>query len=115
MERALSLFKDKGDRRSQALCLYELSMIHHARRDNDASLATAEQSLKLCRQLGDRFASVYVLSVLGRAQMAAGHHEAACHSWQEAGQIAAQIAVETGGPHPEAGAVARLLRQHGCR
>jgi tetratricopeptide (TPR) repeat protein len=92
--RARALFRDNGDRQSEALALQNLGMIYADRREWEASADMYEQCLGLCEWLGNRPMVAKVLLNRTEVLVARGEFERAVHGCELSMSISAEIGAE---------------------
>lgn len=83
-EHVLQLFKEMGDRKSQARALYRLSLLAADRSEWESARSYGTVSLDLCRDLQDNWGEVYVAHHLGQVQLHLQHADVAQILWQRA-------------------------------
>ena len=112
--RARALFRDNGDRSSEALALQNLGMIHADRREWEAAADMYEQCLGLCEWLGNRPMVAKVLLNRTEVLAARGEFERAVRGCEVAMSIAVEIGdeVERGEAFRWQGYALRLAGQH---
>ncbi len=92
--RARALFRDNGDRASEALALQNLGMIYADRREWEASTDMYEQCLGLCEWLGNRPMVAKVLLNQTEVLVARGEFERAVHNCELSKSISVEIGDE---------------------
>lgn len=90
-EAALQLFKEMGDRQSQARALYRLSLLAADAKDFAGAQQAGARSLELCRQLNDRWGLVYVAHHLGEVCAQRQQPDRARELWLEARRVAGEL------------------------
>jgi tetratricopeptide (TPR) repeat protein len=88
VEESILQFQRMGDRRSLALAYYELSSIQIHRKQYDAALLAAQNSLGLLRTLNDEYILVFTLLRLGDVYQHLGDTPTARVCWTEGHNIA---------------------------
>lgn len=101
----LQLFKQMGDRKSQARALYRLSLLEADRSEWESAKTYGTLSLDLCRQLRDGWGEVYVAHHLGQVYAQLRHIDLARALWAAALSVAAPLA------HPLTEALRELVNQ----
>jgi tetratricopeptide (TPR) repeat protein len=91
-ERALQLYRSRGDVRGEAESLFWLGCCHQlVRRDDDAAVPLLEQSLALAEQAGDKMTMSEALRHLGIAEHRAGQLQMAQRHLEESVQLRREI------------------------
>ncbi len=88
---ALTLFKQLGNRRFEAMTLHELSINYFELSDFDQAKQLTEQTLLIYRELQDRLNYGYALRQFGDILIKQGEQEKGIIAWKEAEQLAIHI------------------------
>jgi tetratricopeptide (TPR) repeat protein len=90
-EQGMDLAKRMGDRKQQAHFLYRLSRIDRDNAQFDLAILESQQSLHLCRKLGDRLGEIYIQDHLGQIYIQLGQEDEARQVWLDALSLAEAI------------------------
>ena len=83
-EKSLALFSRMGDRRSQALSLYQLMIVDKLLQDYDAAIREGKRGLTLLEEIGKDEERIYILYQLGLLYILKYEPRKACEMWHQA-------------------------------
>lgn len=84
----MALAKQMGDRKQQAHFLYRMSRIDRDDAQYETALRESQQSLQLCRELGDHLGEIYIQDYLGQIYAQLGKEAEAQQAWSDALSLA---------------------------
>ncbi len=87
-QKALEIFRHRGNRRYEAMILHELSLNHLALGQPEQSMTITTQTRQIYRQIEDRVGYAYATRHLGDIYQQMGQPEQCRAAWLEAKQIA---------------------------